>query len=260
MAAARVFAAFGFGETQSLAACLKRATDSGDVDVDPELLKELVTHSKVGEEERCAIMQHIQSCLAESECRWRRLHAGLVVAETLLKSGAPELLVEASEGRHFDIAQRLSLLEHFESSNDKRVQNMVRLKAKSLRSQVIAQMEIAQDKVGPSPCSVSSSLSSASAPVQPHRPKKQMIVNGVVAVGHREDTTSDSSADKTSVKKPAARPKSLQKHKCDTDSEDDRRDRNTIHDKAKREQAAPSNPIYSHSFQAMQSGVDLLNL
>lgn len=199
---------------------LKRATDSGVIEVPKELFTAVVQASNNTEEDRRTIMMHLRDCLTNTSCfKWRRIYAALLLLEELLQPGAsPELLMETAEGRHFDLIQRLSLLEKFECTTDKRVQNMVRTKATSLRAEVVPRLESPEstndkpkadsspDNASVSTCSQSaansnytsfSSLSAedaAAAPV-PRRPQGQMILNGVVAVGHRDDTTSESSGD-----------------------------------------------------------------
>lgn len=209
---------------------LKRVTESGVIDIPKELLS-VIAEASHSEHDRRVIMHHLRECLAEpSGKRWRRVHAGLCLAEDLLKTGAPELLVETAEGRHFDLIQRLSLLEHFECTNDKRVQNMVRTKATALRSEAVPRLETASElqpcdqakdmkdtssTCSPGMASVSScsTASSANAPSWNNEKEKgQMILNGIVAVGHRDDTTSESSGDEAprpvafrDAKRPAAR-------------------------------------------------------
>jgi len=193
---------------------LKRATESGVIDVPRELLDAVVEASSTGEENRREIMRHVRECLAEpSGRRWRRVHAALLLVEALAKRGAPQLLTETAEGRHFDLVQRLSLLEKFECTTDKRVENMVRSKASALRSEVVGRLHAAGDDVAEGPsaaellkdtastcspaepsvlsCSTAVSFSSESTP--PQKLAGQMILNGVVAVGHCDDTTSESS-------------------------------------------------------------------
>jgi len=58
----------------------------------------------------------------------------MIVAEHLLRHGSPELVAETSSGVHFDVVQRLSFLEKYEYSFDKRVENMLRRKALAVRS------------------------------------------------------------------------------------------------------------------------------
>jgi len=171
----------------------------------------VVEATKVGEEERREIMMHLRECLAEPQGkRWRRMYAALVLTEELLKSGAPELFVETAEGRYFDLVQRLSLLEHFECTSDMRVQNMVRTKATALRAEVVPRLETASEQgvKGSSPHAISDTSSSTTAsssysggggysggPVYLPKQEHQLVLNGVVTVGHNDDTDSDSGDD-----------------------------------------------------------------
>lgn len=247
MFAAGMFARLsGRSGKTSLETDLKRVTELGVIEVPKEFLAVIVESSKEDEEQRRAIMGHLRETLAEpSSIRWRRIHGALVLVEELLEHGAPELLVETAEGRHFDLVQRLSLLERFENSADKRVQNSIRSKATALRALAVSKLETASEllqaagreaevvkdtcsvtsgsfSVGSCSTTTSASISEgcAAAPsfhLPPQRPEGQMILNGVVAVGHREDTTSDeSSGDEAAPRKPvayrkvAARPVSVQ--------------------------------------------------
>ncbi|CAE7325978.1 unnamed protein product [Symbiodinium natans] len=139
-----------------------------------------------------------------------------VLIEELLKNGAPELLQETSEGRYFDLVQRLSLLEKFECTNDLRVQNMVRTKASALRSEVMPRLETAGEMPHHKPAAPSSGSTSSRVMSEPTtaggstatsssssgytggalynmaKPECQLILNGVVAVGHNDDTDSES--------------------------------------------------------------------
>jgi len=201
------------GAGSPLLADLKKATESGVIEVPKELLS-IVVQASHGEEERREIMQHLRSCLAEPSSRqWRRIYAGLLLVEDLAKNGSPELLVETSEGRHFDLVQRISFLEKFECMDDRRVQNMVRTKASALRTEIVERLQTAGEGRSAEPAakdaapsqevaSVGSSASTAaeagghccSDDAPPWRPPEgQMVLNGIVTVGHTDDTTSESS-------------------------------------------------------------------
>jgi len=208
---------------QTLPADLKRITHSGVMDIPKELLTPVIEAS-LSEDDRQVIMKHLRECLAEPKGEhWRRVHAGLVLWEELVKSGSPALISETAEGRHFDIVQRLSFLEHFDCT-DKRSMNSVRRKAEALRKLVVPLIQDASLKdtedaktvettstgsPGSSVCHSVITSSSATpststmtgfgsedvcgiAPaVEPDR-KRNMILNNIVAVGHSEDTTSES--------------------------------------------------------------------
>ncbi|CAK9061275.1 Epsin-3 [Durusdinium trenchii] len=211
---------FTGGNQTPLQADLKRATESNVIEVPKDVLALVVEATRLGEEERREIMMHLRECLAEPQGRrWRRIYAALVLMEELLKDGAPELVVETAEGRYFDLVQRLSLLEKFECTNDLRVQNMVRTKATGLRSEVVPRLETAGDahashashkpatsshveagSTGGSGGSTGGSTASGGSSAgytggqlyNMAKPESQLILNGVVAVGHNDDTDSDS--------------------------------------------------------------------
>lgn len=211
---------------------LRRVTDSDLIDLPPKDALTFISQSSQVADNRREIMRHLQECLSESSgARWRRVRGGLVLLEHLLKTGCPVLMSEISEGMHFDPVQRLTFLEKFEYRDDLRVQGMVRQKATALRADVIARMEsnsdepAAQTQTGGSGAGSSKARStdadapkglvgfgsddpapgfggsSSSANVdaaafgwedRPPTPKKQTHVNGLVSVGHRDDTDSES--------------------------------------------------------------------
>lgn len=158
-----------------------------------------------------------------------------MLLEEMLRRGAPSLATEISEGRHFDPVQRLTFLEKFEYRDDRRVQGMLRQKATVLRTMVIARMEgealpdekpaSPSGRQGPSTVASMSSVSVRAGPdassadpprVNPAFPgfgsdslppppsaagdskakgAGSKLVNGLVSVGHNDDTTSESDVD-----------------------------------------------------------------
>lgn len=211
-----LFARFRGGGGSSIEADLRRITDSDVLDVPKDVLMNIVQASHSADDRR-EIMKHIRVCLAETEGKkWRRIYGGLVLVEQLLQRGSRALMVETAEGHHFDLVQRLTFLESFEYSDDKRVQAMVRQKATVLRSEVITRIDHPGDTEVKSlsgadvdaeeereASHVLSSASSASVP--PRGPsaaqKGPVILNGVVSVGHRDDTTSEESGAEDSTAK-----------------------------------------------------------
>jgi len=216
---AGLFARFRGGGVSPLELDLKKVTESGVVEIPRDLVKAVVQGAH-NEDDRRMIMRHIRECLAEpSAIQWRRTHAALVLVEELLRHGTQELFDETAHGHHFDLVQRLSLLEMFECTTDKRIQNMVRSKACGLRAEVVSRLQTSGDGssvleancdrastcssgTAHSACSTSgsgsgsigssSTTSSESGDVR-WRPEGQMVLNGIVAVGHTDDTTSESS-------------------------------------------------------------------
>jgi len=212
---AGLFARFRGGGASLLELDLKKVTESEVIHIPKDLVKAVVQCSH-NEEDRRMIMRHIRECLAEpSAIRWRRIHAALILVEDFLKNAAQELFDETAEGHHFDLVQRLSLLEKFECTSDKRVQNMVRSKASGMRAEVVSRLQTAGDsssvpKANCDPvltCStaVSSSIGSDTSSSESGgalwRPEGQMVLNGIVAVGHTDDTTSESSGDENTGRK-----------------------------------------------------------
>jgi len=211
------------GAGKTLPADLKRITQSGVLDIPKELLTPVIEASS-NEEDRPEIMKHVRECLAEpSGKNWRRIYAALVLVEALVNDGSPTLIVETAEGRHFDLVQRLSFLEHFDNT-DKRVTNNIRRKAEALRKEVVPLIQNAMiakdsdDKADDSKDTASTCTGAVSIITQstadssttatgfgsddfcndalkfePAEPSKRtMILNNIVTVGHNDDTTSES--------------------------------------------------------------------
>jgi len=90
-------------------------------------------------------MRHLCDCLSEpTGKRWQRIYGGLVLAEKLVQQGSHILLVETAHGHHFDLVQKVSLLEHFDAAargcSDRRAQQCVRRKASELRSMLVPRL------------------------------------------------------------------------------------------------------------------------
>lgn len=199
------------GGADTLEADLKRVTESSVIEVPKELLDN-VTRASGGQDERVEIMRHLRDCLSESHGkRWRRIYAGLLLVEALIKNGAPQLLVETAEGQHFDLVQRLTFLDQFECTADRRAQTMIRNKAKALRHEIVpllndksmgTAIDTKRDYTSStsSPCTpslascstTSTGYSSAATTAATGPP---LVLNGIVSVGHRDDTTSEESGD-----------------------------------------------------------------
>lgn len=203
---------------------LKNVTESGVIDVPKELLATIVTASSDSDNRR-EIMRHLHNCLAESSSKkWRRIHAGLLLVEDLTRKGNPLLLVETAEGQHFDLVQRLSFLEKFELSTDVRVQSKIRNMANNLRTELVprlqnieaeactdeARMDTVSNCSGTSAATCSTASTSTAAPAasltgfgsedavptySQNKSQGRMVLNGIVKVGHSEDTDSESSSD-----------------------------------------------------------------
>lgn len=135
-----------------LTTALKRATESGVIDVPKELLDTIVEAS-TSEGDRKEIMAHLRECLKEPSGRkWRQVHAALVVAEDLLGQGrgSPELIGEVACGLHFDLVQRLAFLEAYQHT-ETHARGMVRSKAKALRATLVPRIQQAFDHVDAPP-------------------------------------------------------------------------------------------------------------
>lgn len=223
----------GAAGANPLATDLKKITHSGVLALPKELFTSVIEASNQSEEDRRTIMMHLRECLAEPTGKhWRRISGGLALVEALLKDGSTVLLAETAEGRHFDLVQRLSFLEHWDYS-DKRIMNIVRSKAETLRKQVVVAMESAELKntedaikgkdtedtmkdtastCSPDSSSAATQVSASSSnsmrgfgsddmfgespPVDvTETSKRTMVLNNIVTVGHNDDTTSESEGD-----------------------------------------------------------------
>jgi len=159
---------------------LQVITDSASLIPDVAALCGIVVASHDANE-RCVIMSHLQDCLSESKGkRWRRILGSLIIVEHLMEKGCGGLISEISEGRHFDLGQRLWFLQSFEYTIDTRVQNMVRQKASTLRPALLKKMEEVE--------------TSGDSSERKHAVLSGAGVNIVVA-GHCEDTDTESDCD-----------------------------------------------------------------
>jgi hypothetical protein len=196
---------FGLGARNGspLEADLRRVTDADLIDVPPKDLMTSIVQATHDEGDRRVLMRHLNECLTEkSGDRWRRVHGGLVLLQQVLQRGSRMLIGEIAEGRHCDLIQQLTFLENFAYTTDLRVQSMVRQKASVLRSELKVQMEEAQNMPSAS-CSSSYNIaqpvhvvegvakSSQSALTSSSQLPRSQLVNGIVTVGHRDDTDSD---------------------------------------------------------------------
>jgi len=135
-----IFRLSGTPESE-LAGTLRKLTTNGDISRSPELVAIVVKASNVPDDRR-EIMQHLRGCLSETSGKaWHRILAGLQLLEQLLEKGAAALVKETAEGHHFDVVQRLSFLEAFEYSTDKRVEAMLRSRAGALRTEVLKRLD-----------------------------------------------------------------------------------------------------------------------
>mmetsp|Transcript_56584 Transcript_56584/g.132758 ORF Transcript_56584/g.132758 Transcript_56584/m.132758 type:complete len:269 (+) Transcript_56584:122-928(+) len=219
-----------------LQADLRRITENDHVDIPKDALL-AVMQASFSPDSRKEIMAHVQDCLT-SKTGWRRVHCGLELLDHLLRHGAPQLMREAAEGTHFDVVQRLSFLENFSHSSDKRVEQMVRKKATTLRRECITRMESMHDAAlqpyasepdrprhngsayastqstdsqntgmhNREPATPDSMVNNAGGspswnlpPPRPAANRQTAVVNNLVMVGHRDDTSSDSDANEGSA-------------------------------------------------------------
>jgi len=197
---------------------LSSITESAVIDIPKELLQPVVeaSHDK---DNRKEIMQHLRGCLTEpSGAKWRRTYAGLVLLEGLVQQGDPAIVFESSQGLHFDLVQQLSFLEQFEYSVDRRAQNLIRRKTTTVQELISQKLEdppstegankqddtpevstkqqesaVSTAKANSGPRSIEGGNLDIMNDFTPEEPKGQLILNGIVTVGHNDDTTSESS-------------------------------------------------------------------
>jgi len=173
---------------------LKRITDSDVLgDSDKDALQRVTQASHVADDRR-DIMRHLHSCLSEpSGKRWRRVLGGLSLLDGLLQSGASALFTEAAEGHHFDLVQKLNWLESYEYADDKRVQSLVRQKACAMKVLLLRKLEQLESGTGSSQASGYQPDLHVASGAYAGKPKGHKVVNGVVAIGHQDDTSGESS-------------------------------------------------------------------
>jgi hypothetical protein len=136
------------GSDEPLQVHLKRITDSaytrktiGGVAVAGELLAPIIAESHDADCRR-EIMKHIRECMSEKQGkRWQRIFGGLVLTEELLQHGSPALVIECAHGHHFDLIQKVSLVEKIgaaaQGCSDRRAQNVIRTKACELNKNLV---------------------------------------------------------------------------------------------------------------------------
>ncbi|CAJ1439657.1 unnamed protein product [Effrenium voratum] len=196
---------------QGLQADLRRLSETGHVEAPPELMERILQASKDPEDRRL-IMGHLQECTSElSGKHWRRIAGALTLLAALLRRGCPVLMEEIASGYHFDPVQRLSFLEHFQCTEDLRVQKLIQKKAVQLRGEMLQKMSSEGEGETSKPIAENGAARCAkeadhfsSADVIPPVWRKGPV-NGIVVVGHNEDTDSESEG---SPMKPIRRPAS----------------------------------------------------
>ena len=180
----KAFRRFCHGDT--LEDDLWQLTETGYVEAPSHLLQRVVKASS-DPDDRHVIMRHLQEHLSISS-NWRSLLGGLVLLGELVKDGPSMLFVEICNGYHFDPVQRLSFLEQFRYAEDQRVQRLIRNKATRLRSTLMEKMHGALD----SDLKHDQSLFERRDPTR--RPD---LVDGLVMIGHKQDTDSEDEGTKT---------------------------------------------------------------
>lgn len=140
------------GSDEPLNIHLKRITDSaytrkslGGAEIDGEFIAPVIQESHDGDCRR-EIMKHLRGCLSEaSGKRWQRIYGGLALTEKLMLHGSHELAIEVAHGHHFDLVQKVSLLERFDAvargCSDRRAQHVIRSKASELNAALIPLLE-----------------------------------------------------------------------------------------------------------------------
>lgn len=141
---------------EPLSAHLKRFTECGVaiLDMTPKRLQLLlhpVLEASHEPDSRQEIMRHLCGCLSEvTGKKWNRIFGGMVLIEKLMNQGSYVLLIETAHGHHFDLVQKVSFLEHFDSAargvTDKRAQKLVREKASDLRTSLVPRLKKASSE------------------------------------------------------------------------------------------------------------------
>lgn len=143
------------GGDEPLNVHLKRITESaytrktlGGAAVAGQVVAPVIAESH-DEQSRFEIMKYLRECLSEaSGKRWQRIYGGLALTESLMRHGSPELISEVSQGRHFDLVQKVSLLEKFNAAArgcpDRRAQAVIRTKATEVKTMLVVMLERAR--------------------------------------------------------------------------------------------------------------------
>lgn len=132
------------GGEKPLKVCLRRITESEKINIPPELLAPVVEASHDADSRR-DIMRHLRECLSEPTGKhWHRIHGGLALVEKLMEQGSPALVIETAHGHHFDLIQKVSFLEQFDSAArgcSAARGFLIRKKANELRTELVPQLQ-----------------------------------------------------------------------------------------------------------------------
>lgn len=135
----------------SLHAALRSATEAPILEVPKDAVLTIVQFSFTADE-RSEIMRFLYACLVDQSApRWRRTCLALAVLQELLDRGAPELLAETASGFHFDLVQRMALLEKYEYDGDLRVQSLIRQRAAAVKRRY-RELQLAHSLEGSAGC------------------------------------------------------------------------------------------------------------
>lgn len=147
-------------------------TGTAILDIPEELIRPILQAS-FNEKDRPVIMKHVHQCLTETSGKhWKRVHAGLVLTEKLLRSGSLDLLVEIGGGRYFDLVQRLTFLEDSaERYEDKNAKKIVKERAEKLRKEAMPRLQQALEEAG--------TVSSENEPYSVCRPSASTTAPGI---------------------------------------------------------------------------------
>jgi len=116
---------------------LKYFTESRNNELAPEFLASIVDAS-LDKEGRRVIIAHLESCLVKPAAQsWRRVHYGLLIAESLMENGSPLVFTDSIPGVDFVLPKQIWFLEQFEHRADWRTENLVRRKAIELREKMV---------------------------------------------------------------------------------------------------------------------------
>ena len=143
-------------------------------------------------EERGKIFRYMSEALQSSN--WRAVYNSLTLLESLMTKGSKSLLSECHSGFHFDVLQRLSLLQSY-SHDDARVCQLVRDLAKSVREVVKERFADFEEGSMQSVTESSVSVPIPSKVLQElKKAKRPQLHTGLVYIGHREETDSEEEA------------------------------------------------------------------
>ena len=106
---------------------------------------------------------------------WRKVYNSIIIIEGIFTKGSKTVVAECHAGRHFDVLQRLSILQSY-SNPDGRIQNLIQEAAKAARTKVKDRFAEEEEKVEVKVTELAG---------------KPRQMKGAVYLNHQEDTSDE---------------------------------------------------------------------